>query len=81
MANVKEITNRLVNEEEGLISSCVGMMNIEGIKSMDLKELELLKSSFKLMDTFNELMVAYAEVINEMNAKLDRIVNEQEKRA
>lgn len=81
MANVKELTERFVKEEEDLMGSCFSMMKFKGFTSMDSKEFELLKNTIKIMDTVNELMVAYAEVINDMNTKLDRIVSEKDKQA
>ena len=81
MANVKELTERLVKKEEELMNGSISLMNFKAIASMDAKEFELLKSVYEFINTTNELMVAYAEVMDDMNAKLDCIVSEKNKQA
>lgn len=79
MTNVKELTKKLVSEEEELVGSYLSMMNFHGFMNMDPKEFEMMKATLTLMDTMNELLVEYARVIEGMDAKLNHIVSEIEK--
>ena len=74
MANVKELTKKLVVVEEEFMGSCFSMMNFKGLASMDTKEFEMMRAALTFMNTANELMVEYAKVIDDMNTKLDLIV-------
>lgn len=79
MRNVKELTERFVKEEEELMNSCLRTMNFTSLTNMEDGEIKMLRDTFKILNTANELLIEYARIINDMDAKLDRIVSKVEK--
>lgn len=67
--------NEQINELMNDMSKVIGM---DGIKTMNPDEFELIKKSLILLDTSQELMVRQAELIEGIYKKLDAL--EQKKK-
>ena len=73
-----EKTNKIigeVNELKGFVAKQFGSNMFE---NMDAEELFLMKKLFDLVDAAMELSVTQAEVMDDINAKLDKLLARKE---
>ena len=73
--NVMEYKEQ-VNEAK---TSLLKLIPAESILEMDTEGIEALKKMFKLLDTSMTLVVEQAETINEINEKLDLLLDTKTK--
>jgi deoxyxylulose-5-phosphate synthase len=73
MKTVTELTERFVKAEKEVMDTCMKEMGFDFIKVMDESNFKLIQQTLKLMDAANELLVAQAKVLDEMNEKLNKL--------
>jgi hypothetical protein len=73
MKTVTELTERFVKAEKEVMDTCMKEMGSDFIKVMDESNFKLIQQTLKLMDAANELLVAQAKVLDEMNKKLNKL--------
>lgn len=71
-----EIIKDLKNLEDLMVKSVV---DADMIKCMDAKSMEVIKTTFKLMDQSCELMAEYATMMDDQNKKIDQILEKLNK--
>ena len=77
-----ETTKRVIEEMDELIGMAMSEMDVmEQIKNMNPDSLKAYQLSIKLIDSSKDLMVKQAEMIEEQDKKLDKILKLLEKKA
>ena len=70
----------LKNELEALKELCIAEAVIGGIDSVDERGFKALQSTLKVIKLSNDLMVEQCKVMDEMNKKLDKLLDKVNKR-
>lgn len=78
MKSLKELTERFVKEEKEFMNACMKQADVEDIMEMDETTYRLLKQAFGFMNAANELLIEQASVLDDMDAKINRIVTKIE---
>ena len=79
---MKEATERLVKETKELMGTYMNqLMSLDSIAYMEPKDLELIQKSVGLMNNSFELCIKQAEMMDNMNAKLDKLLAQRGKEA
>ena len=74
-------TQRLIEEMDELMKESMAMIDvIEVLESTDDKTLSMVKAYMKLYKESKELMLCQAEMIDEQDKKLDKIIRLLEKK-
>ena len=71
---MKEITKQYVNEVKEVEKSVIGMMDGSDIKNMDIEMFKFLRTLLRLIDTSNKMVLESGEMMDEMNVKLDLLL-------
>ena len=74
MANLEKQTRELFKEADKMFDECMGMVGVSGLFDLDDPEFEMFKHCIKLYKAANELAVAQAKQLDDMNAKLDKLL-------
>lgn len=69
-----EIAKQYVEEVKEVEKKMFGMMGGEDIQDMDIESFKLLQSLLKLIDTTNEMQMQSAILMDEMNEKLNKLL-------
>lgn len=75
---LKEKVNEIIEEVEVLENYMKEMFNVNDLLEADDSTIKLLRSYINLMNLSKELMMAQAEVTDNMNDKLDKILEKLE---
>ena len=67
-------TTELVNEANELMDFCVKQMSACDIKDMDADNFAAIQKCLKLVDSACELMVEEAKTMDDMDRKLDNVL-------
>ena len=67
-------TTELVNEAKELMGFCVKQMDYHDLKNMDQEEFYAMKKCLEFVDSACELMVEEAELMDDLNYKLDKVL-------
>ena len=67
-------TTELVNEAKELMGLCVKQMDYHDLKNMDQEEFYAMKKCLEFVDSACELMVEEAELMDDLNYKLDKVL-------
>lgn len=78
---MKLLAERFVNEVDDAMEVC---MKQAGVSIMDLKDINTddlasIQAILKLFDTSKKILVSQAEMMDEMNAKLDKLLQKLDK--
>lgn len=77
-----ENTRKIIEEIDKIKAICTKeMCNSDMFMSMDGNALEMLQASMKLIEISKDLMIAQATMMEDMNKKLDFLVNKKEQEA
>ena len=71
-------TERLVEELNNLKSLCIEEVLKNGIDNVDEKGFKAMQSTLKVIKLSNQLMIEQAEIMNDMNRKLDKLLEKTE---
>lgn len=76
-----EQTKKLIEEMDELLKEAMGMLNVmDVLEDTDDKTLSVFKAYLKLYRDSKELMLLQAEMIEEQDKKLDKIIKLLEKK-
>ena len=67
-------TSKLVDEAKELMGLCIKQMDYRDLKNMDQEEFYVMKKCLEFVDSAWELMVEEAEVMDDLNYKLDKVL-------
>ena len=67
-------TNELIDEAKGLMDFCVKQMSACDIKDMDADNFVAIQKCIGLVDSACELMVEEAKMMDDMDRKLDEVL-------
>lgn len=67
-------TSKLVDEAKGLMDFCVKQMSACDIKDMDADNFAAIQKCISLVDSACELMVEEAKMMDDMDRKLDNVL-------
>ena len=67
-------TNELIDEAKGLMDFCVKQMTACDIKDMDADSFAAIQKCISLVDSACELMVEEAKMMDDMDRKLDEVL-------
>ena len=67
-------TNELIDEAKGLMDFCVKQMSACDIKNMDADNFAAIQKCISLVDSACELMVEQSRMIDDMDRKLDNVL-------
>lgn len=74
-------TLKLIEEMDSLMKEAMGMINVmDVLESTDEKTLGMFKAYMKLYNDSKELMLCQAEMIDNQDKKLDKIIRLLEKK-
>lgn len=77
-----ENTRRMIEEIDKIKAICIKVMcDSDMLMSMDGNTLEMLQESMNLIEINKDLMIAQATMMEDMNKKLDILVNKKEQEA
>ena len=77
-----ENTRRMIEEIDKINAICIkAMCDSDMLMSMDGNTLEMLQESMNLIAISKDLMIAQATMMEDMNKKLDILVNKNEQEA
>ena len=77
-----EMTKKLYEELDELMKVCISKtFTTDMFANMEDDEIKLMQSCFKMYDTAKELAFKQAEIIDEQNKKLDKILSKLEMRS
>ena len=68
-------TNELIDEAMGLMDFCVKQMTACDIKDMDTDNFAAIQKCISLVDSACELMVEEAKMMDDMDRKLDNVLD------
>lgn len=72
---LKYKTKELMNEMDSLMEDCMKMMGgLDVIEGLDETSLKVMQRSIKLFNQSKELYVEYAEQMDNLNEKLDKVL-------
>ena len=67
-------TNELIDEAKGLMDFCVKQMSACDIKDMDADNFAAIQKCISLVDSACELMVEQSRMMDNMDRKLDNVL-------
>ena len=67
-------TNELIDEAKGLMAFCVKQMTACDIKNMDADNFAAIQKCISLVDSACELMVEQSRMMDDMDRKLDNVL-------
>ena len=67
-------TNELIDEAKGLMDFCVKQMSACDIKDMDADNFAAIQKCISLVDSACELMVEQSRMMDDMDRKLDEVL-------
>ena len=67
-------TNELIDEAKGLLDFCVKQMSACDIKDMDADNFAAIQKCISLVDSACELMVEQSRMMDDMDRKLDNVL-------
>ena len=67
-------TSKLVDEAKELMGLCIKQMDYHDLKNMDQEEFYAMKKCLEFVDSACELMVEEAELMDDMDCKLDKVL-------
>ena len=67
-------TSKLVDEAKELMGLCIKQMDYHDLKNMDQEEFYAMKKCLEFVDSACELMVEEAELMDDLNYKLDKVL-------
>ena len=71
-----EMTKKLYDEMDEMMKVCMNKtFTAEMLAYMDVEEVQLIQACFKLYDSAKDLAIKQAEIIEEQNKKLDKILS------
>ena len=77
-----ENTRKIIEEIDKIKAICIkAMCDSDMLMSMDGNTLEMLQESMNLIEISKDLMIAQATMMEDMNKKLDILVNKKEQEA
>lgn len=77
-----ENTRRMIEEIDKIKAICIKVMfDSDMLMSMDGNTLEMMQESMNLIEINKDLMIAQATMMEDMNKKLDILVNKKEQEA
>lgn len=76
---LKESTTKVLGEMDELMELAKSQFEMEDILEMDENSRKAVLVMFKLYKSTKELAIAQAEIIDEMNRKLDTLITKQVK--
>lgn len=77
-----ENTRRMIEEIDKIKAICIkAMCDPDMLMSMDRNTLEMMMESMNLIEISKDLMIAQATMMEDMNKKLDILVNKKEQEA
>lgn len=71
---MKEITKQYVSEVKEVKKSLFEMMDYREIQNMDTEMFKFLQTLLRLIDTSNQMVMESGEMMDEMNIKLDLLL-------
>ena len=66
--------NELIDEAKELMDFCIKQMDVYDIKNMDMDNFAAIQRCVKLVDSASELMVEQSRMMDDMDRKLDVIL-------
>ena len=66
--------NELIDEAKELMDLCIKQMDYRDLKNMDQEEFYAMKKCLEFVDSACELMVEEAELMDDLNYKLDKVL-------
>lgn len=79
MANIIELTKQFVTEEKEIMNDIIKMLTFENIAEMDPEGVSVLYRCLKLMNTANELLIEESKLLDSLNDKLDKVLEQTKK--
>ena len=77
-----ENTRRMIEEIDKIKANCIkAMFDSDMLMSMDGNTLEMMQESMNLIEISKDLMIAQATMMDDMNKKLDILVDKKEQEA
>ena len=77
-----ENTRRMIEEIDKIKAICIkAMFDSDMLMSMDGNTLEMMQESMNLIEISKDLMIVQATMMEDMNKKLDILVNKKEQEA
>lgn len=77
-----ENTRKMIEEVDKIKAICTEQMrDLDVLMCMDGNTLEMLQASMRLIDVYKDLAIAQATMMEDMNKKLDMLVNKKEQEA
>lgn len=77
-----ENTRKMIEEVDKIKAICTEQMrDLDVLMYMDGNTLEMLQASMRLIDVYKDLAIAQATMMEDMNKKLDMLVNKKEQEA
>lgn len=67
-------TSKLVDEAKELMGFCIKQMDYRDLKNMDQEEFYAMKKCLEFVDSACELIVEEAELMDDLNYKLDKVL-------
>ena len=72
-------TKELVGEIKEVLNFCISKsMSIESLKYMGHDELEMVQKAANLMDLMEDYVIEEAKTLDEINEKLDRLLDKKD---
>ena len=82
---MKKTAEQFINEvkelENDLVKMICSQVSVDNISDIDADEIRMVQKSFKIMNTSCDLLLKQAEMMDNMNAKLDKMIKKLEERA
>lgn len=74
MANLEKQTRELLDEAGKMLDECMKNIGIDGLLEMSDNDLDVFKHCMRLYQKANELAIAQAKALDDMNEKLDKLL-------
>lgn len=74
---MQEITRQYVEEVRKFKKTLCGMTNVS-VQTLDAESLEMIQNCLKIIDISNDMYMESARIMDEMNAKLDRLLQKKD---
>lgn len=82
---MKQTAEQFINEvkelENDLVKMICSQVNVDAIESIDVDEIRMVQKSLKLMNTSCDLLLKQAEMMDNMNEKLNTMLKKIEEKA
>lgn len=73
MSKIERVTNEYINSVNEIMETAKGNLNDDILMNMSVEDFKLMKSCYRLIETTNELAVAYSETLTDISNKLDKL--------